>query len=138
MKFMSDRSGAGFERPNNCGAALDAAKKIMGDSGAYAPPGQFVPPFVEPRDTVAMGPSALLTTGGVKTGPILRCDTMATAAALRSGVKSTRSSSVTPFAAYAFGLVGMGCVGEYHSPGTSPFSTGVSTNGHTGLPVTRS
>ena len=38
---------------------------------------------------------------------------------------------------YAAGFVGIGCVGAYHSPGTSPFGTGVSTIGHTGSPVSR-
>ena len=32
-----------------------------------------------------------------------------------------RSSSDTPWRSYAGGFVGNGCVGEYHSPGTSPF-----------------
>src|SRR5262249_12344704 len=36
------------------------------------------------------------------------------------------------------GLLGNGCVGAYHSPGTLPFATGRSSIGHTGLPVTRS
>ena len=33
----------------------------------------------------------------------------------------------------AGGLVGNGCVGEYHSPGTSPCGTGRSTNGQTAI-----
>ena len=33
---------------------------------------------------------------------------------------------------------GCGCVGEYHSPGTSPFGTGFSSIGQIGSPVTRS
>ena len=32
-----------------------------------------------------------------------------------------RSSSETPWRSKAGGLVGNGCVGAYHSPGTSPF-----------------
>src|SRR5262245_16174693 len=104
-------------------------------SGSNAPPGQFDPPFVGPRASVPSGPSALLTTGGVKIGPSLKRDAIATACARRSGVKSIRSSTDVPFLAYAGGFDGMGCVGEYHSPGTSPFSTGVSTIGQTGLPV---
>jgi len=31
-----------------------------------------------------------------------------------------------------------GWVGEYHSPGTSPFATGRSSIGHTGVPLVRS
>jgi len=41
-------------------------------------------------------------------------------------------------AAVSGGFEGIGCVGEYHSPGTSPFSTGCSAIGQTGFPVTRS
>ncbi len=33
---------------------------------------------------------------------------------------------------------GMGWVGEYHSPGTSPLATGFSSTPNTGLPVLRS
>jgi hypothetical protein len=65
-------------------------------------------------------------------------DAIVTACARSSGVKSIRSSIDVPFFAYAGGFVGIGCVGEYHSPGTSPFSTGFSSNGQTGFPVTRS
>ena len=61
-----------------------------------------------------------------------------TASARSSGVKSIRSSIDTPWRSYAGGLVGNGCVGEYHSPGTSPFATGRSSIGQTGWPVTRS
>jgi release factor glutamine methyltransferase len=35
-------------------------------------------------------------------------------------------------------LLTNGCVGEYHSPGTVPFSTGRFSIGHTGLPLVRS
>ena len=35
------------------------------------------------------------------------------------------------------GLVGNGCVGEYHSPGALPVGTGFSSIGNTGSPVTR-
>ena len=37
----------------------------------------------------------------------------------------------------AGGLVGNGCVGEYHSPGTSPLGTGRSSMGQMGVPVSR-
>ena len=43
-----------------------------------------------------------------------------------------------PASRNAGGFVGNGCVGEYHSPGTSPFSTGRSSIGQIGSPVTRS
>ena len=49
-----------------------------------------------------------------------------------------RSASDTPCRSYGAGLVGCGCVGEYHSPGTLPASTLRSSIGHTGAPVTRS
>src|SRR4051812_48160128 len=123
---MSDRPAAGGTSPSTVAAAFDAARYTMCVSGSYAPPGQFDPPLVAPREIVPIGPSALLTTGGVKMGPSLYRCAKAAPCALSSGVKSIRSSSVTPFLAYASGLLGVGCVGEYHSPGTSPFSTGFS------------
>src|SRR6059036_3817037 len=107
-------------------------------SGSYEPPGQFVPPLEGPIPIVASGPSSLLTTGGVKIGPSLYFDTTFSASARSSGVKSIRSSIETPWRSYAGGLVGKGCVGEYHSPGTSPFGTGRSTIGQTGWPLVRS
>ena len=78
-------------------------------SGSYDPPGQFVPPLVGPRASVPIGPSALLTTGGVKIGPSLYRDAIVIACALSSGVKSIKSSIDVPFFAYASGLIGMGC-----------------------------
>ena len=65
-------------------------------SGSYEPPGQFVPPPADASTSVASGPSALLTTGGVKIGPILYLDTTFTPSARSSGVKSIRSSSTNP------------------------------------------
>src|SRR5437660_1501219 len=103
-------------------------------SGSYAPPGQLV---AKPDVSVASGPGSLLTTGGVKIGPILYRSTVFNASARSSGVKSIRSSGDTPCRSYAGGLVGNGCVGAYHSPGTSPFSTGFSTMGQIGSPVSR-
>ena len=49
-----------------------------------------------------------------------------------------RSSSVAPWRSNAGGRVTNGCVGAYHSPGTSPRGTGRSSIGQTGSPVTRS
>ena len=40
-------------------------------SGSSAPPGQFGPPVLDGSISVPSGPSHLLTTGGVKSGPIL-------------------------------------------------------------------
>src|SRR5687767_11779861 len=83
------------------------------------------------------GPSALLTTGGVKIGPILYLEAILIASARSSGVKSISSSIEEPWRPYGGGFVGNGCVGEYHSPGTSPFGTGRSSIGQTGSPVSR-
>src|SRR5713226_8554436 len=107
-------------------------------SGSYDPPGQFVPPLAVPSVSVAKGPSTLLSTGGVYTGPILYFAIIVCARSRIAGVKSIRSLIEIPLRLYAGGLVGNGCVGAYHSPGTVPFSTGFSTIGHTGFPVTRS
>ena len=85
-----------------------------------------------------MGPPVTLTIGGVKSGPSLNREANATPALFRAGVKSMRSSRVTPLRLYAAGRLGIGCVGAYHSPGTSPASTGISFIGQTGSPVTRS
>src|SRR6185436_16883721 len=103
-------------------------------SGSYEPPGQFV---ANPEVSVASGPSILLTTGGVKIGPILYRSTVLIASARSSGVKSIRSSFEIPWRSYAGGLVGNGCVGAYHSPGTSPLGTGRSWIGQIGSPVSR-
>ena len=62
-----------------------------------------------------------------------------TAVARISGVKSISSSGIRrPGRPYAGGLLGIGCVGAYHSPGTSPGGTAVSLIGQMGSPVTRS
>src|ERR1700732_428406 len=106
-------------------------------SGSYDPPGQFVPPFGYPRISVPTGPSGLLTTGGVKTGPDLYLDAILSASARSSGVKSIRSSAEKPLRPKKGGLVGMGCVAEYHSPGVFPWGTGRSTIGQMGSPVSR-
>src|SRR6476646_673963 len=84
------------------------------------------------------GPPAALTAGGTNIGPAAYNLKFLIACSRISGVKSIRSSTVTCWRAYAAGLVGNGCVGEYHSPGTDPFGTGRSSIGHTGWPVTRS
>src|SRR5437667_9216683 len=104
-------------------------------SGSYEPPGQFV---AKPDVSVEIGPGSLLTTGGVKIGPILYRSAVFSASARSSGVKSIRSSIDTPWRSYAGGLVGNGCVAEYHSPGTSPLGTARSSMGQIGRPVARS
>ena len=84
-------------------------------------------------------PGASLTSdGGVKIGPITNCFASSRACARSSGVKSMRSSSVSPLRENGAGLVGNGCVGAACSPGTVDCGTGRSSIGHTGLPVTRS
>src|SRR5882724_462348 len=107
-------------------------------SGSYDAPGQFVPPLAVPRVSVANGPSILLSTGGVNTGPILYLVISFFASSRIAGVKSIKSSIEIPLRLYAGGLVGNGCVGEYHSPGTVPTSTARSSKSQIGLPVTRS
>src|ERR1700720_557598 len=85
----------------------------------------------------ASGPSALLTEGGVNSGPILYFETSFSASACSSGVKLIKLSLDTPWLSKAGGLVGNGCVGEYHSPGTSPCGTGRSRIGQIGSPAPR-
>ena len=82
--------------------------------------------------------SASISDGGVYILPSRRSATAASAAALISGVKSTRSFSPTPSRSYGGGFVGNGCVGDVHSPGTSDAGTGRSSIGQSGSPVTRS
>src|ERR1700690_2724496 len=107
-------------------------------SGSYDPPGQLVPPWQHPATSVPSGPSTLLSDGGVNSGPNLSRDATFPASALSSGVKSINSSTDVPVRPYAGGLLGIGCVSEYFSPGTSPCGTGFSSIGQMGCPVTRS
>src|SRR5215475_389645 len=107
-------------------------------SGSYDPPGQFVPPLLIAVARVPSGPSILLTTGGVNIGPILYREAILSASARNSGVKSIKSSIDEPCRSYAPGFVGNGCVALVFSPGTVDCSTGRSTIGQIGLPVTRS
>src|SRR5262245_45081480 len=101
-------------------------------SGSSAPPCQLAPPVAFGSISVASGPGHVLTTGGVNIGPSLYLDASFCPSALSSGVKSIRSSSATPCRSNGGGLVTNGCVGEYHSLGTVPFSTARSSIGHTG------
>src|SRR5437763_3723971 len=135
----SENSGPGDgTSPSGSRHAWHADAYTMCVSGSYEAPGQFVPPLAVPSVSVARGPAATLITGGVKTGPSLYRDASFAPSARSSGVKSISSSADTPLREYAGGLVGIGCVGAYHSPGTAPFSTGRSSIGQTGWPLTRS
>src|SRR5882672_6110706 len=135
---MSETVFGARTKPIGSAHAVHANAYTMCVSGSYDPPGQFVPPEAVPRVNVPSGPSALLATGGVKTGPKWYLETTAFAFSRSSGLNSIRSSMDTPLRLYAGGFVGKGCVCEYHSPGTVPTSTLRSSIGHTGLPVTRS
>src|SRR5579871_4542408 len=75
-------------------------------SGSYAAPAQLTPPAGDGRVSVANGPPALLSTGGVYIGPSLYCEATFSASACSSGVKSIRSSGSTPWRSCAGGLVG--------------------------------
>ena len=59
------------------------------------------------------------TDGGVKSGPVLNPWIAFSAIARISGVKSARSSTVTPWYSNGAGFDGIGCVGDAFSPGTS-------------------
>src|ERR1041385_1104648 len=135
---MSEISFGAFTTPIGVTHALHAYTYTVWVSGSYDPPGQLVPPLAVPIVSVASGPPTLLSEGGVNTGPILYFEISVIASSRSAGVKSIRSSLNTPLRLYAGGLLGIGCVAEYHSPGTVPFSTGFSGIGHTGFPVTRS
>src|SRR5947207_3523867 len=74
-KFMSDlRRSSGGTRPSALACVFENTY-MMCVSGSYEPPCQFAPPVAAGRISVALGPSNLLTTGGVKIGPILYFET---------------------------------------------------------------
>src|ERR1051326_3631966 len=106
-------------------------------SGSYDPPDHSVPPPPTAMASVPSGPSNLLTTGGVNTGPILYRDASFTASPRSGGVKSIKTSIDEPWRSYAAGLVGNGCVALVFAPGTVDCSTGRSTIGQMGWPLTR-
>src|SRR5262245_7123109 len=102
-------------------------------SGSKAAPPQFAAPLLEGRCSVPRND------GSVKIGPSLYLLISAIASALIAGVRSVASSSEIPCGANAGGFVGNGCVGYGTSPGISELvSTGRSSIGQTGVPVTRS
>ena len=118
-------------------SVVDDETKSRPVSTSTAEPCQFAPPPAP--GTWMKGTSAPRTTGGEKIGPKRARElTISSASARSSGVKSMRSSGVIPCRSNGAGLVGNGCVGEYHSPGTFPWGTGRSSIGQTGSPVTRS
>ncbi len=68
-KFISDPP-AGGTRPRLATSDLPYTYKKW-VCGSYDPPAQLVPPWQQPISSVPSGPPALLTTGGVNSGPIL-------------------------------------------------------------------
>src|SRR5690349_629775 len=132
-----------FDRVSSCtsanrdGLVVDQMYTML-VSGSKQPPSQFAPPVAAGSIRVPALPPSPATIGGVKIGPILWRLRMRNPSALISGVQSSTSASETPCRSNAAGLVGNGCVGEYHSPGTLPFGTGRSSIGQTGSPVMRS
>src|SRR5262245_3245277 len=134
--LVSATPGGGGVRPAVATDVCDATNTVW-SSGSNDPPGQFVAAACAPIVSVAIGPSARLTEGGVNMGPSRYFDTIRSASARSSGVKLIKSSIVRPVPSYGLGLVGNGCVGEYHSPGVSPFGTGFSSIGQIGSPVSR-
>ena len=137
---------AGFRRRRLSGLRLMHESTLVPDatysmpvSGSTAPPCQFAPP-------VMLG-SISTARCAVRAGDdrrreerpelVLR-DHLRRLRPCSSGVKSIRSSSVTPWRSNGAGLVGNGCVGDVFSPGTSDCGTGRSSIGQTGGPVTRS
>src|SRR5262245_50729879 len=82
---MSDRPGGAGIRPSVAIEVCDAMKTVW-VSGSYEPPGQFVAAACAPIVSVAIGPSILLTDGGVKIGPRRYFSTAFTASACSSGV----------------------------------------------------
>src|SRR5512132_4228972 len=109
---MSENPAGGGTSPIEPIAPVEYTNTVC-VSGSNEPPFQFVPASALVSN--AIGPSSLPTTGGVNIGPILYFLTSSSASALSSGVKSIRSSVETPVRSYGGGLVGNGCVGEYHS-----------------------
>src|SRR5580693_7471380 len=98
---MSEKPGGGATSPIEPIAPVEYTYTVC-VSGSYEPPFQFVP--ASARVSNAIGPSALLTIGGVNIGPILYFRTSSTASARSSGVKSIRSSKETPVRSYGGGL----------------------------------
>src|SRR5439155_17683484 len=133
---MSEKPGGGATS-DRAATRLDACANTVCNSGSYAEPGQFV---AVPAPTAPTGPFTLPRIGGVKGEvPTLYFSSTCSACSRSAGVKSiTSSGTFRNCREYAGGLVGNGCVGDVFSPGTVDCSTGRSSIGHTGWPVTRS
>ena len=100
---------------------------------------QFPAPHAPGMTYVPIFPSTVPSWfGGVNSGPMMSESASASARSRISGVKSIRSSGVTPWRSKAGGRLGIGCVGEVASPGTVDCGTSTSSIGHTGSPVRRS
>src|SRR5436190_1246589 len=91
----SDVPGGAGVKPSVAMDVCDATYSVC-VSGSKEPPGQLLAAACAPIVSVAMGPSALLTEGGVKIGPSRYLETSCTASARNSGVKSMRSLIVRP------------------------------------------
>src|SRR5262245_8386608 len=97
-----------------------------------------MPPTVLPT-LIALAHFALGTTAGINgVGSHRKRFRFSMAVARNCGVKSIRSSTVTCVRAYGGGFVGIGCVADVFSPGTSLCGTAVSGIGQIGWPVMRS
>ena len=98
-------------------------------------------PTVRPHSLRASPPTPwcrllpLPAKGGSYSAVNLTFSTASRAIRWTSGVRSFRSSTVMPCRSKGAGLVGMGCVGAVHSPGTSDLGTAVSSIGQMGSPV---
>ena len=104
-----------------------------------AAPAQVAAPPSGGRIRVPCQPPSSRREIGVNSGPSRYGCTTSTAISRSSGVKSMRSSMVTPWYSNGAGRVGNGWVGETYSPGMFvSVGTGRSSIGHTGSPVTRS
>src|SRR5690349_4978633 len=107
-------------------------------SSSKPEPGQFTPPAVLP---MLIDPSfgEFGPTGGTNGDCSQRnFSRFFSACAFSAGVKSIRSSGRMYVRAYGGGLVGIGCVGDVHSPGMSVCGTATSGIGQIGCPVMRS
>src|SRR4051812_16808955 len=101
-------------------------------------PGQFTPPVVLPMliepSSGDSGPTGG-TNGDFSHRYFFR---FSSACARSAGVKSIKSFSLTNVRANGGGLVGIGCVGDVHSPGIVVCGTATSGIGQIGCPVMRS
>src|SRR5712691_2242746 len=107
----------------------------MAVSGSKPEPGQFTPPLALPIliDPRYLPPDSGRRAGGTNGDCSQRYFfRFSSACACSAGVNSITSFVLTYVREYAGGLLGLGCVGEVHSPGMSVCGTGVSTIGQIG------